>query len=187
VSLLGLLLLAVALAMDCTAVALASGLAVARVEHAKALRMGVFFGGFQAGMPAIGYAAGAPFVHLLAAYDHWIAFALLAAVGGKMLHEAFSKDDDAPRGDPFATRTLLVLSVATSIDALAVGLTFPLLGVSLGPAVAIIGVVSFVFSVVGVHVGRRVGERFGRKLDIAAGLVLIGIGTKILVQHLVEG
>ena len=181
------MLLAVALAMDCTAVALAAGLAVERVDHAKALRMGVFFGGFQAGMPVIGYAAGAPFVHLLEAYAHWIAFGLLLAVGGKMLHEAFSKDDDAPRGDPFKTRVLLVLSIATSIDALAVGLTFPLLRVSLAPAVALIGVVSLVLSFAGVHLGRRVGERFGRKLDVAAGLVLIGIGTKILVQHLVEG
>ena len=186
VSLVSILLLAVGLAMDATAVAAARGLAVREVRFADALRLALFFGAFQAAMPFLGWVAGARFGRALAAWDHWIAFALLGGIGAKMLWEAAHPDaDDAPDDRAgFDTRTLLVLAVATSIDALAAGVTLPLLHAPMALTLSAIGLVTFALSLAGVYAGRRFGARLGPRLDALGGVVLIGIGARILALHL---
>lgn len=172
--------------MDATAVAAAKGLASPRVRLGDALRVAFLFGGFQAAMPALGWLLGDRFAARIEAWDHWIAFALLAGIGGKMIHEALSQRDDgpAPPSDTFGWRPLLVLAVATSIDALAAGVTLPLLDVPLVTAVVVIGAVTAALSLAGVYVGRRFGDRLGKKLDVLGGVLLIGLGVKTLVEHL---
>ena len=180
-----ILLLAIGLAMDATAVAAARGLAAPQAPWSDALRLALLFGAFQAGMPLLGWMAGARIGPWIAAWDHWIAFALLAGIGGKMLWEAFRGDEEAsPEGGSFRLRALLLLAVATSIDALAVGVTLPLLRAPLPLTIATIGVTTALLSLAGVYAGRRFGARLGRHLDAFGGLVLIGIGARILVQHL---
>lgn len=180
-----ILLLAVGLAMDAMAVAAARGLAAPQAPWSDALRLALLFGAFQAGMPLLGWVAGARIGPWIAAWDHWIAFALLGGIGGKMLWEAFRGDEEAsPEGGSFRLRALLVLAVATSIDALAVGVTLPLLRAPLLLTIATIGVTTALLSLAGVYAGRRFGARLGRRLDAFGGLVLIGIGARILVEHL---
>ncbi len=183
-----LLLLALGLAMDATAVSAAQGLALPRVLPRHALLVGAWFGGFQAGMPLLGWLVGKRVGPLVQAWDHWIAFVLLGAIGGKMLWESRDstrKDAQAPSGvDPFGTRTMLGLALATSVDALAVGVTLPMLDAPLVLAVVTIGVTTALSSVLGLLVGRRFGALFGRRVDAFGGLVLVGLGTKILVEHL---
>ena len=180
-----ILLLAIGLAMDATAVAAARGLAAPQAPWSDALRLALLFGAFQAGMPLLGWMAGARIGPWIAAWDHWIAFALLAGIGGKMLWEAFRGDEEAsPEGGSFRLRALLLLAVATSIDALAVGVTLPLLRAPLLLTIVTIGVTTTLLSLAGVYAGRRFGARLGRHLDAFGGLVLIGIGARILVQHL---
>jgi putative Mn2+ efflux pump MntP len=184
VSLLTILITAVGLAMDAVAVSVTSGLTLTEHRQRNALKMAAWFGGFQALMPAVGFALGVAFRDWVAAVDHWIAFVLLAAIGGKMIHEALTSDGDEPRRtNPFAVRTLAALAIATSIDALAVGISFSLLEIGLVQTVAIIGVVTFVLSYLAVLFGRRVGERFSAHAELAGGVVLIGIGLEILVEH----
>jgi putative Mn2+ efflux pump MntP len=188
-----LLLLATGLAMDAMAVAAARGLAVPRLYARHVVVVAAFFGGFQALMPLVGWLLGA-FVGarigtVLQDVDHWIAFALLAGLGGKMLWEARGSDEDddddgAPDPDPFRLRVMLALAVATSIDALAVGITLPMLGAELVAAVVTIGVTTAVLSSLGLFLGRRFGAALGSRLDVAGGLVLIGLGAKILLEHL---
>lgn len=183
-----ILLMAVGLAMDATAVAAARGLAAPEIKPRHAVLVAVFFGGFQALMPGIGWWLGSAVGALVAAWDHWIAFALLGGLGGKMLWEARQDDDDAPPpGDPFAPKLMLTLAVATSLDALAVGVTLPLIGAPLVLSVVTIGVTTAVLSVAGLYVGGRFGAVLGNKLDVAGGLVLVGLGLKILVEHLAAG
>jgi putative Mn2+ efflux pump MntP len=172
--------------MDATAVAAAKGFAAPQVRLGDALRVAFLFGGFQAAMPALGWLLGARFAPLIEAWDHWIAFVLLAGIGGKMIHEAVSRRDDisAPPTNPFGWWPLVVLAVATSIDAFAAGVTLPLLGVPLVMAVVVIGAVAAVFSFAGVYVGRRFGDRLGKKLDVFGGVLLIGLGVKTLIEHL---
>lgn len=183
-----ILLLAVGLAMDATAVSAARGLTTPQILPRHVVRVAVFFGGFQALMPLIGWVVGSRVGPLVEAWDHWIAFVLLSAIGGKMLWEARSAKDpeasDADRSDPFGLKVMLVLAVATSIDALAVGITLPMLDAPLLLSVATIGVTTALLSALGLLVGRRFGALLGRRLDIAGGLVLIGLGTKILLEHL---
>lgn len=184
-----ILLLAVGLAMDATAVSAARGLAVPRVLPRHVLLVALFFGGFQALMPLVGWLAGATVGTFVAAWDHWIAFGLLGTIGGKMLWEARGgahDDDEAPaeRQDPFALAVMLGLAVATSIDALAVGVTLPMLEAALLPSIVTIGVTTALLSVVGLYAGRRFGTVLGKRLDVLGGLVLIGLGTKILIEHL---
>ena len=187
-SFLTILITALGLAMDAVAVSVTSGLTLTDHRQRNALKMAAWFGGFQALMPALGFAAGVAFRDWVAAVDHWIAFVLLAAIGGKMIHEALTSDGDEPRRtNPFAVRTLAALAIATSIDALAVGVSFSLLEIGLVQTVTIIGVVTFALSYLAVLFGRRVGERFSAHAELAGGVVLIGIGLKILIEHTITG
>ena len=186
--LLEILLIALGLSMDAFAVSLASGATMKRLHLPNALKMGLFFGGFQALMPVVGWAAGLSMKNFISGWDHWIAFVLLSAVGGKMLYEALAIKDEEDCGEgktcPFDTGTLTVLAIATSIDALAVGLTFSLLQVSIAGPVLIIGLVTFLMSVAGVKIGSAGGHFFEHKMEAAGGVILIGIGLKILLGHL---
>lgn len=185
-SLLEILALSVGLAMDCTAVAATRGLIAPRLHWRGVATMALLFGGFQAGMPLIGWALGAAVGPLVERWDHWIAFALLAVIGGKMIKEAFGppEADDTRPADAFQLRLLLVLAVATSIDALAVGVTLPMLNAPMALTLSSIGVVAATGAVAGVFLGRRFGALVGRRLDVLGGLVLIGLGTRILLSHL---
>lgn len=176
--------LALALAMDAFAVALATALALPTLTGRHLFRLGWHFGLFQALMPIIGWLAGMTIQRWIVSIDHWIAFGLLGFIGGRMLWEAFHHDDDLERGDPTRGWSLIMLSVATSIDALAVGLTLAMLGVSIWFPALIIGLVAGVLTVAGMLLGRRLGERWGPRVEVLGGLVLIGIGLKILIEHL---
>jgi len=178
-------LTAFAVAMDAVAVSITSGMARGRATWSESFRMGAAFGLFQAAMPAIGYALGATFRGAIEAYDHWVAFALLGGVGLHMIKESF--DSDAPEAaatDPFSTRRLLLLGFATSVDALAVGLTLALIEVPFALAVAVIGLTTFILCVPAVHMGARLGTRFAHRAELFGGVVLIAIGAKILWEHL---
>jgi manganese efflux pump family protein len=173
--------------MDATAVAATRGLAVARVRARHVVLVALFFGGFQAFMPLLGWLVGARLGAFARDWDHWIAFALLAGLGLKMLREArASKPEDgtAEGGDPFDLRVMLVLAIATSIDALAAGITLPIMGAPLALSLATIGVTTAVLSSGGLYAGRRFGAMMGGRLDALGGVVLIALGVKILVEHL---
>lgn len=183
-----LFLIGVGLSMDAFAVSICKGLGMKRLNMKQALVIGLFFGVFQALMPLIGWALGTQLADFITPIDHWIAFVLLALIGGKMLFDAFRGDDEGEAGEPKDTRLdlkeLLMLAIATSIDALAVGITFAFLGVNIVWAIAVIGVTTFVLSVVGVAVGHVFGARYEKGATIAGGIVLILIGCKILLEHL---
>ncbi|MDY0397075.1 MAG: manganese efflux pump MntP family protein [Desulfuromonas thiophila] len=180
-----LLGLAVALAMDAFAVALATAAALPCVTGRHLFRLSFHFGLFQGLMPVLGWLAGVRLQQLIAAYDHWVAFALLLWVGGKMLYEAFQPDDgDSPRCDPTRGLTLVTLSLATSIDALAVGLTLGVLGVSVWWPALVIALVAGAFTLVGMLLGCRIGQLWGPRMEMVGGLVLCGLGLKILLEHL---
>ena len=179
-----IIIIAVGLAMDAFAVSIVSG-SVYRQLHVKhALRMAAFFGGFQALMPLIGSLAGLSAKDYVAEYDHWIAFAILSAVGGKMIYESFKIKSVEDSRDPSNIVVLLILSVATSIDALAVGLTLSLIAHSIVEAVIVIGLITFGLSYLGVVIGKRFGHFFENKIEVIGGLILIGLGVKILIGHL---
>lgn len=182
-------LIGVGLSADAFAVAVCKGLGMKKVNWAHALVIALFFGGFQALMPLIGWAAGTQLSALIEPVDHWIAFGLLAFIGGKMLIDAIKGGDDdcaacADDEQKLDLKELLMLAVATSIDALAVGVTFAFLGMSIWAPIAIIGLTTFVLSFAGVAVGNQFGARFEKPATIAGGVVLILIGCKILVEHL---
>ncbi|MFA6434941.1 MAG: manganese efflux pump MntP family protein [Elusimicrobiales bacterium] len=184
-----ILLIALGLAMDAFAVSIAGGAVMKKFELRAALKMGLFFGGFQTFMPVLGWLAGTGMKSFIAGWDHWLAFGLLALVGGKMIHEALAPGEgteDGAGNSPFETGALLVLALATSIDALAVGVTFSLLSVSIVLPVIVIGLVTFVLSVAGVRIGVQGGGFFGNKMEIFGGLILIGIGSRILLEHLLR-
>jgi putative Mn2+ efflux pump MntP len=183
----GLVALSIGLAMDATAAAGARGIAVRSVRPSRAIRLALLFGGFQALMPLIGWTLGRQLGGFMAAWDHWIAFVLLGGIGAKMIHEALSANEDdevSARGDPFAWRTLLVLAVATSIDAFAAGITLPMLHVPIAISLATIGLTTAALSYAGVYAGRRFGAVLGSRLDVFGGVVLIALGAKILFEHL---
>ena len=183
-----ILFIALGLSMDAFAVSVASGATMKRLHLPNAVKMGLFFGGFQAVMPVLGWAAGLSMKSFIAGWDHWIAFGLLSAVGGKMIYESFKiKEEEecgAEKSCPFHTGTLTVLAIATSIDALAVGLTFSMLQVSIIAPVLIIGLVTFLMSVAGVRIGSAGGHFFEHKMEAAGGFILAAIGLKILLGHL---
>ncbi len=181
-----LFMIAVGLSMDAFAVALGKGLNMMRLNYRHALVIAAFFGGFQAGMPLLGWLLGRQFERYITAIDHWVAFLLLLFIGGKMLWGAFHEKDDiwADFDDRLDVGELTLLAVATSIDALAVGITFAFLQVSILPSVTLIGVTTLILSFIGVMIGNRFGTRFESKAEIAGGLVLIFIGAKILFEHL---
>lgn len=178
-----LVVTALAVATDAVAVSISSGIARGHASWGESFRMGAAFGLFQAAMPALGYAGGALMGEAMQAYDHWIAFGLLAAVGGHMIAEALGEEEKPPK-NPFSLRSLLVLGFATSLDALAVGLTLALLDVPFAVAVAVIGLTTFVLCVPAVHAGARLGRRFAHRSELAGGVVLVLVGAKILVEHL---
>lgn len=180
-----LFLIAVGLSMDAFAVSVCKGLGMQRLNMGQAVVIALFFGGFQALMPVIGWAVGAQFAHFVSTYAHWIAFALLAFVGGKMLWDAFHEDEGEDAG-PFKLELgdLLMLAIATSIDALAVGVSFAFLDVAIAPSAALIGVTTFVLSLVGVAVGHQFGSRWEKPATIVGGIVLILIGVKVMLEGL---
>lgn len=182
--LLTIIVIAVGLSMDAFAVSVAAGIAVKRLKVRHAVRIALFFGGFQAIMPALGWLAGRSVADFIAPWDHWVVFAVLSFIGGRMIYESFRMGPDGKSADLLSVWALFLLSVATSIDALAVGLSFAFLNVSIIMPVIVIGVVTFVLSLVGVAVGDRLGHFFERKIEAVGGLVLIAIGVKILLEHL---
>jgi putative Mn2+ efflux pump MntP len=179
-----IVVIAVGLAMDAFVVSIVSGIAYKQLHVKHALRMALFFGAFQAFMPLIGSLAGLSLKDYIADYDHWVAFALLAAVGGKMIYESFKIKPFGENPDPSNVFVLLVLSVATSIDALAIGITLSLITSSIVLAVTIIGLITFALSYAGVLIGKKFGHFFENRIEALGGLVLIGIGVKILCEHL---
>ena len=185
-----ILALSVGLAMDATAVSAARGMALPAVRPRHAALVALFFGGFQALMPVVGWVVGSRIGPLVEAWDHWIAFVLLAAIGAKMLWESRGSKAAAVQrteGELFGFRVMLALAVATSIDALAVGITLPMLDAPFALSVTTIGVTTAILCVAGLVLGRRAGAMFGRRLDALGGIILIGLGLKILVEHLGAG
>jgi putative Mn2+ efflux pump MntP len=178
--------IAVSLAMDAFAVSIATGTTYKNFSLFNAVRMSLFFAVFQGVMPLIGHYLGVGFAGYIVDYDHWIAFLLLAGIGGKMMHDA-SKHSKEEHPNPAGMWVLLTLSVATSIDALAVGVTLSLVTSHIYMAVLAVGVITFVLSLIGCKAGQKVGHIFENKIEILAGLILIGIGIKILIQHLFFG
>ena len=179
-----LLAIAVGLSMDAFAVAVGASVALGRLHPRQVFRLSFHFGLFQAMMPVIGWFLGRRIGPLVESYDHWIAFALLAALGVKAIREALERDEDEPLShDPTKGGHMVMLSVATSIDALAVGFTFAMLKVSIWYPSAVIGVTTASLTLCGMKLGSRLGERFGRRMELAGGLVLIGIGAKIVIDH----
>lgn len=183
-----LALIAVGLSMDAFAVSVCKGLGMKRLDMGQALVIALFFGGFQALMPLAGWALGSGFQSYIEPVDHWIAFALLAFIGGKMLYDAFHEEDgDEPIAGEAARldlKEILMLAIATSIDALAVGVSFAFLQVDIVPAISLIGVITFALSLVGVAAGHQFGARFEKPATVVGGVVLILIGLKILLEHL---
>ena len=178
-----LFLIAVGLSMDAFAVSVCKGLAMPKCTFKKAAIVGLWFGGFQALMPAIGYVLGAQFQETIASIDHWIAFVLLALIGGNMIHEALDNVEEEADAS-LDVKTMFLLAVATSIDALAIGITFAFLKVNIIPAVCFIGIVTFIISFAGVKIGNVFGVRYKNKAEIVGGVILILLGLKILLEHL---
>lgn len=183
-----LLLMGVGLAMDAFAVSICKGLSMRKVNKKQCLVIGLFFGGFQAVMPFIGWVLGSQFEQYITSIDHWIAFILLGFIGGKMVVEAIREKDEAVEvgkmDPPLDLKEMFILAIATSIDALAVGITFAFLQVPIVEAISIIGITTFVISVIGVYVGNFFGNRYKKKAELAGGMILILIGLKILLEHL---
>ena len=178
-----LFLIAVGLSMDAFAVSVCKGLALPKCTFKQAAIVGLWFGGFQALMPAIGYVLGAQFQETITSIDHWIAFVLLALIGGNMIHEALDNDEEEADAS-LDVKTMFLLAVATSIDALAIGITFAFLKVNIIPAVCFIGIVTFIISFAGVKIGNVFGARYKNKAEIVGGVILILLGLKILLEHL---
>jgi len=177
------LLISIGLAMDAFAVSICKGLSMKRMSWKKAIIVGIYFGIFQALMPAIGYFLGATFEDFVTKIDHWIAFGLLVFIGANMLKEAFAKDAEN-HNDSVDFKTMVVLAIATSIDALAIGITFAFLKVNLILATLMIGIVTFIICVIGVKIGNKFGDKYERKAETVGGLILILMGIKILLEHL---
>lgn len=179
-SILDLFILAVGLSMDAFAVSVCKGLSLGKIKPKHMCIAGAWFGGFQALMPLIGYFLGSFFAEMIEKYDHWVAFVLLAIIGGNMIKESFDKDEKVDSS--LDIKSMLLLAIATSIDALAVGVTFAFLQVQIVPAVSFIGVITFIFSAVGVKIGSLFGTKYKSKAELFGGIVLVLIGIKILLE-----
>lgn len=179
-----ILLIAFGLSMDAFAVSITSGLTISRLKIKHALRIALFFGLFQAFMPIVGWLAGIGLRGLIYGFDHWIAFGLLAVIGVKMILESRKMREDRTI-DPLNIYVLLILSIATSIDALAVGLSLSVLNVSIATPAIVIGLTTFLFSFAGVFIGKKIGHLFESWIEVAGGIILIAIGIKILAEHLI--
>ena len=181
-----LLIIAVGLAMDAFAVSIGKGLSVRKIEPRHTMSVGLWFGGFQALMPIVGYLLGISFASLVKNIDHWIAFILLAIIGFNMVREALHGDDECEAKADFSIREMLTLAVATSIDALAVGVSLAFLGVNIWAAIMVIGVVTMILSMIGLKIGNIFGCRYKSRAEIFGGIILILIGLKILIEHMSE-
>ena len=179
-----LFLTGVGLSMDAFAVATCKGLSMRTLDKKRALLVGAFFGGFQALMPLIGWLLGKQFEHLITNIDHWIVFCLLGIIGGKMIYEALRGGEEECCPDTFGLKELTLLALATSIDALAVGISFAFLSVQILPSIAVIGATTFILSFAGVAIGCRFGAKYRKKATLAGGVILVLIGIKILLEHL---
>lgn len=179
-SILDLFILAVGLSMDAFAVSVCKGLSLGKIKPKHMCIAGAWFGGFQALMPLIGYFLGSFFAEMIEKYDHWVTFVLLAIIGGNMIKESFGKDEKVDSS--MDVKSMLLLAIATSIDALAVGVTFAFLQVQIVPAVSFIGVITFIFSAVGVKIGSLFGTKYKSKAELFGGIVLVLIGIKILLE-----
>lgn len=175
-----LFILAVGLSMDAFAVSVCKGLSLGKIKPKHMCIAGAWFGGFQALMPLIGYFLGSFFAEMIEKYDHWVAFVLLAIIGGNMIKESFDKDEKVDFS--MDVKSMLLLAIATSIDALAVGVTFAFLQVQIVPAVSFIGVITFIFSALGVKIGSLFGTKYKSKAELFGGIVLVLIGIKILLE-----
>ncbi len=178
-----ILFIAVGLAMDAVAVSITRGISIRQERFKQALKIGAFFGSFQAFMPFIGWLAGLGLRDFISGVDHWIAFGLLTLIGGKMIYESLKAEAMQTEGSSPSLLLLFGLSIATSIDALAVGVSFAFLKISIGASVSIIGIVTFILSFIGVIAGNKVGRFWGGRIEVVGGLMLIGIGVKILIEH----
>ncbi len=178
-----ILLISIGLAMDAFAVSVCKGLAMKKMSWKKAIIIGLYFGIFQAVMPVIGYFLGTTFERFITNVDHWVAFILLVGIGINMVKEAFDKESEN-RNDNVDVKTMLVLSIATSIDALAIGITFACLKIHIVMPVITIGLITFIISVIGVKIGNRFGDKYEKKAEIMGGVILILLGIKILLEHL---
>lgn len=178
-----IVLIGISLAMDAFAVAVCKGLAMTKVDWKKAFIIALYFGVFQALMPIIGYFLGVSFSDLVASIDHWIAFSLLSVIGGNMIKESYD-DEIEKRNDKVDFKTMIVLAIATSIDALAVGVTFSFLKANIFMSASFIGIITFLMSLLGVKIGNVFGDKFQNKAEFAGGTILILIGLKILTEHL---
>lgn len=176
-------LVGVGLAMDAFAVSICKGLSMKKLDWKKAIIIALYFGIFQAVMPVIGYFLGTTFESLVTQIDHWIAFILLGIIGINMIKEAFSNDSENVN-DKVDFKTMIILAIATSIDALAIGITFAFFKTNLLLAVIIIGIITFMLSLIGVKIGNKFGNKYEKKAEIFGGVILILIGVKILIEHL---
>lgn len=190
-NLLELFIIAVGLSMDAFAVSICKGLSMRKLQFKNALIVGLYFGIFQGGMPLLGYFLGVQFQDKITSFDHWIAFVLLGIIGFKMIKESLEKEPEQELAtddisEELSFKNMTILAIATSIDALAVGVTFAFLNVDILPAVSFIGIVTFVLSMVGVKIGNIFGTKYKSKAELAGGLILVLMGIKILVEHLVS-
>lgn len=183
-SIIEIVLIGIGLAMDAFAVSICKGLAMRKMNYRQAIIIAGFFGVFQALMPALGYLLGTTFANKIAVIDHWIAFILLAAIGLNMIKESCEKEESEIEDEGLKFGNLIMLAIATSIDALAVGITFAFFDVSLVTSISIIGIITFIICIIGVKVGNVFGEKYKNKAEFAGGLILILMGTKILIEHL---
>lgn len=178
-----LLLLSIGLAMDVFAISICKGISMKKMNWRKACIIGLWFGGFQALMPTIGYFLGTTFESVVINIDHWIAFVLLTIIGGNMIKDSFNTQCEQSNDD-VKFKTMIILAIATSVDALAMGITFGFFNVNVILAVLLIGITSFVLSIVGTKVGNKFGNRYEKKAELIGGLILIFLGIKILLEHL---
>lgn len=181
-SIISIVIISIGLAMDAFAVSLSSGMVLKKLRASNALKIALFFGGFQGGMTLLGWAMGFKFKVYIESIDHWIAFIMLSIIGGKMIYEAFNEDSEEEK-DPLKTSVLVLLAIATSIDALVVGVSFAFLEVDILSASLIIGGITLVLCYIGVYVGKRFGDLLNKNAEIFGGVLLIIMGIKILLQH----
>lgn len=182
-----ILLLAMGLALDAFAVSLGVGTAHLATSFRPIFRLSFHFGLFQFGMPVLGWFSGSRVTHLISAWDHWLALGLLSVVGGRMVRSGLSREQESFHGDPSRGLSLVMLSLATSIDAFAVGLSLAMIGVHILYPSVVIGLVTAGLSLLGLKIGDRLGQRFGKRMEVVGGLILIGIGLRILWEHLSPG
>lgn len=181
-----LIVTAIALSMDAFAVSISKGLSVQTLHPKHSLIVGAYFGGFQALMPFLGWLLASSFAEYIRRFDHWIAFVLLALIGANMIREALSKKEEEKMDASFGVKTMLPLAIATSIDALATGVTFAMTETNIWLAIAVVGTTTFVFSAVGLRIGHLFGRKYQAKAELLGGVILVLMGIKILIEHLCE-